>query len=125
MPPAQGSGPTTKYITVGPGRQRHARSVITIAGQWRSLSNLGWDATAGKPDKLTDDDQDLVGKIGRISLPVPPNGPGEVMIPVRGGVEAYAAWSDETIAKHTTVVVVELRSPRSVTVTPFPEADSL
>ena len=40
------------------------------------------------------------------------------MLSVRGGTEAFAAWSDEPIAKHTRVVVVEGRSARSVTVTP-------
>ena len=65
-----------------------------------------------------DIDQDLVGTIGYVTVPVTPDGPGEVMLPVRGGTEAYAAFSDEPIAKHSRVVVVECRSARSVTVTP-------
>ena len=72
-----------------------------------------------------DEADDLVGRIGRVSVPIPPAGPGEVMVPVRGGTEAYAAWADEPVAKNRAVVVVEVRSARSVTVTPFPEADSL
>ena len=62
----------------------------------------------------------LVGKVGYVTIPIPERGPGEVMVPVRGGTEAFAAWSDEPIAKHTRVVVIEDRSGRSVTVTPMP-----
>lgn len=65
-----------------------------------------------------DMDQDLVGTIGHLTLPITADGPGEVVLPVRGGTEAYAAFADEPIAKHARVVVVECRSARSVTVTP-------
>jgi hypothetical protein len=65
-----------------------------------------------------DMDQDLVGTIGHVTLPITVDGPGEVVLPVRGGTEAYAAFSDEPIAKYARVVVVECRSARSVTVTP-------
>jgi membrane protein implicated in regulation of membrane protease activity len=65
-----------------------------------------------------DMNQDLVGTIGYVTLPVTPEGPGEVMLPVRGGTEAYAAFSDEPIPKHARIVVVECRSARSVTVMP-------
>lgn len=63
-------------------------------------------------------DQELVGTVGHLTVPVTPERPGEVMLPVRGGTEAFAAFSDEPIAKHARVVVVECRSGRSVTVTP-------
>jgi hypothetical protein len=62
--------------------------------------------------------QDLVGTIGHVTVPVSPIRPGEVMLPVRGAHEAFAAFSDESIGKHARVVVVECRSARSVTVTP-------
>ena len=62
----------------------------------------------------------LAGQIGHVSVPIPANGLGEVILPVRGGTEAFAAWSDEAIPKHTRVVVVEGRSSRSVTVTSLP-----
>jgi hypothetical protein len=65
-------------------------------------------------------DASLIGEIGFVSVPIPEQGPGEVMLAVRGGTEAFAAWADEPIAKHTRVVVVEERSSRSVTVTPLP-----
>jgi membrane-bound ClpP family serine protease len=60
----------------------------------------------------------LVGEVGYVTVPIPPGGFGEVMLPVRGGTEAFAAWSDAPIAKHTRVVVIEDRSGRSVTVSP-------
>jgi hypothetical protein len=63
-------------------------------------------------------DQELVGTIGHVTVPITANRPGEVMLPVRGANEAYAAFSDEPIAKHSRIVVVECRSARSVTVTP-------
>jgi hypothetical protein len=64
-------------------------------------------------------DESLVGKVGRVTVSVPTGGPGEVLLPVRGGTEAFAAWSDEPIARHSRVVVVESLSARSVFVTPF------
>ncbi len=64
-------------------------------------------------------DQQLVGTVGQVTVPISKDRPGEVMLPVRGGTEAYAALSDQPIAKHTKVVVVECLSGRSVTVTPF------
>ena len=74
---------------------------------------------------MTGDDVDgLVGRIGRVSVPIPADGPGEIVLAVRGGSETFGAWCDEPVEKHAAVVVVEVRSHRSVTVTPFPEADT-
>jgi hypothetical protein len=66
------------------------------------------------------DTNGLIGRVGHVTVSVPSDGPGEVMIAIRGGSEAFAAFADEPIAKHTRVVVVEERSARSVTVTPMP-----
>ena len=66
----------------------------------------------------TDGSATMIGAVGYLTLAVRVGRPGEVMLPVRGGTEAFAAWSDEAIPKHTRVVVVEDRSGRSVTVTP-------
>jgi membrane-bound ClpP family serine protease len=63
--------------------------------------------------------ESLIGKVGRVTVSIPPGGPGEVLLPVRGGTEAFAAWSDEPIARHSRVVVVDSLSARSVLVTPF------
>lgn len=62
--------------------------------------------------------QDLIGTVGHVTVPVSPGRPGEVVLPVRGGTEAFTAFADEPIAKHQRVVVVECRTGRSVTVTP-------
>ena len=64
--------------------------------------------------------ESLIGKVGRVTVSIPPGGPGEVLLSVRGGTEAFAAWSDEPIPKYTVVAVVDQRSARSVTVTPMP-----
>lgn len=61
-----------------------------------------------------------VGVIGRVSVPIPADGPGEILVSVRGGTEAFAAWSDHPIGKHAEVLVLERTSARSVIVTPFP-----
>jgi hypothetical protein len=66
----------------------------------------------------------LVGRLGRVTVPIPDDGPGEVVVAIRGGTERYAAWCDQALTKHTPVVIVNERSARSVDVTPFPEADT-
>jgi len=66
------------------------------------------------------DGNGLIGLVGHLTVSVPPGGPGEVVVAIRGGTECFAAWADEPIAKYTRVVIVEERSPRSVTVTPMP-----
>ena len=65
-------------------------------------------------------DQQVVGKIGRVTGRVAPGVLGEVMIPVRGGTEAfhaYAADSGDDLPTGTRVVVVEYMPPRTVVVT--------
>jgi hypothetical protein len=71
------------------------------------------DATDGTTESL-------LGKIGRVTVSIPLKGPGEVLLPIRGGSEAFAAWSDEPIARHSRVIVVESLSARSVFVTALP-----
>ncbi len=63
-------------------------------------------------------DQGLVGTVGHVTVPITPERPGEVVLPVRGGTEAYAACSDAVIAKHARVVVVDILTGRTVSVTP-------
>ena len=66
-------------------------------------------------------DQDMIGRIGRVTGTVAPGRLGEVMIAVRGGSEAFNAYDsdpDETIGKGTRVVVVEYFPPRTVVVSP-------
>ena len=64
--------------------------------------------------------ESLIGTVGRVTVSIPVNGPGEVLLPVRGGSEAFAAWSDEPIPRHSRVIVVDALSARSVLVTPSP-----
>ncbi len=61
--------------------------------------------------------------MGRVTVPIPRDGPGEVLVAIRGGTERFAAWCETPVGKHTTVVIIGERSARSVDVTPFPEAD--
>jgi hypothetical protein len=68
-----------------------------------------------------DAEESLLGKVGRVTVSIPVDGPGEVLLSVRGGTEAFAAWSDEPIARHSRIVVVDTMSARSVFVTPLPQ----
>ncbi|PWI41059.1 hypothetical protein [Streptomyces sp. ICBB 8177] len=44
------------------------------------------------------------------------DGPGEVLVRVRGGSEAFLAWSAEPLPKGANVLVVESRGTRQVDV---------
>lgn len=64
-------------------------------------------------------DQQMVGKIGRVTGTIAPGKLGEVMVPVRGGTEAfhaYASDADETMSPGSRIVVVEYYPPRTVVV---------
>jgi len=50
-------------------------------------------------------------------------GPGEAVVKVRGGSEAFLAWSEEPLAKGTRILVVESRGARAVDVIAFPDAE--
>ncbi len=66
-------------------------------------------------------EQEMVGRVGRVTGAVTPGHLGEVMIAVRGGSEAFHAYGSdpaETIGKGTRVVVVEYFPPRTVVVSP-------
>lgn len=65
-------------------------------------------------------DQRLIGKTGRVTGRVGPGRIGEVMVAVRGGTEAFHAYSAdaEEIVTGTRVLVVEVLPPRTVVVTP-------
>jgi hypothetical protein len=43
-------------------------------------------------------------------------GPGEVLVRMRGGTEAYLAWSEQPLARGTTVLVFNSRGGRTVDV---------
>ena len=74
-------------------------------------------------------DQSLIGSIGVLLVATRGKaGPGEVLLKIRGGTEAYLAWSIDPIPKGSTVLVIESRGTRTVDVSewadplnPFPE----
>jgi hypothetical protein len=62
-------------------------------------------------------DQSVVGCFGRLSVATRGReGPGEVLVKLRGGTEAYLAWSEEPLAKGTPVLVFNSRGGRTVDV---------
>ncbi|MGH8905864.1 MAG: hypothetical protein ACRD0K_04975 [Egibacteraceae bacterium] len=64
----------------------------------------------------------MVGRTGRVTGAIGPNRLGEVMVAIRGGSEAfhaYSADSDEEIPRGARIVVVEYYPPRTVVVTPL------
>ncbi len=61
-----------------------------------------------------------IGSIGVITIATRGTaGPGEVLVKIRGGSEAFIAWSPEPLAKGTTVLVIEDRGQRTVDVSPW------
>lgn len=48
-------------------------------------------------------------------------GPGEVLVKLHGGTEAYLAWSEQPLAKGTTVLVFNARGERTVDVMEWPD----
>jgi hypothetical protein len=62
-------------------------------------------------------DESSIGSVGRLSVATRGDaGPGEVLIKIRGGSEAFLAWSDTPLPKGTTVLVIESRGERAVDV---------
>ena len=71
-------------------------------------------------DRLAD--QQVIGKVGRVTGTIGPEQVGEVMISIRGGSEAfnaYAADTNDTISTGTRVVVIQYFPPRTVVVSPM------
>jgi hypothetical protein len=88
-------------------------SGVPIQAHNAKAGDVAVDANGGAAESLT-------GVIGRVTVSIPANGPGEVLLPVRRGSEAFAAWSDEPVGRHSMVIVVDALSARSVLVTPSP-----
>ena len=62
-------------------------------------------------------DDAVIGCTGELLIATRgPAGPGEVLVRIRGGSEAFLAWSDEPLGKGETVLVVESRGARQVDV---------
>ena len=66
---------------------------------------------------VNSDDQQMVGKMARVTGRIAPGHMGEVLVEVRGGVEAFLAHAsdnDEVIERQERVVIVEYFPPRTV-----------
>lgn len=64
----------------------------------------------------------VVGCFGELTVATRGDaGPGEVLIQVRGGTEAYLAWSEQPLAKGTKVLVYNSRGERAVDVMEWTE----
>jgi hypothetical protein len=94
----------------------------TGRGRWVKIRGDGKrpGVTEGTGIRLAD--QQVIGKVGRVTGTIGPGRVGEVMIAIRGGSEAfnaYAAETQDTISTGTRVVVVEYFPPRTVVVSPL------
>jgi hypothetical protein len=65
-------------------------------------------------------DESLIGSIGVLLIATRgAQGPGEVLVKIRGGSEAFIAWSPEPIPRGATVLVINNRGTRAVDVSPW------
>jgi hypothetical protein len=65
-------------------------------------------------------DESLIGSIGVLLIATRGTaGPGEVLVKIRGGTEAFIAWSPEPLPRGTTVLVINNRGTRTVDVSPW------
>jgi hypothetical protein len=73
-----------------------------------------WTTTRGR---LVARDDAVIGCTGELLVGTRGvQGPGEVVVRVRGGTEAFLAWSDDPLPKGATVLVVDSRGTRQVDV---------
>lgn len=61
----------------------------------------------------------IVGELGFVTIGIRAGHPGEIVVRVRGGSEAFVAWADEPVPRGSQVVVVDELSGRGVRVTNF------
>ncbi len=65
-----------------------------------------------------------VGRLGRLSVATRGDaGPGEVVVPIRGGSETFTAYSAEPLRKDQQVYVAEDLGARTVTVVAWGERE--
>jgi membrane protein implicated in regulation of membrane protease activity len=66
----------------------------------------------------------VIGCVGKLIVATRgAHGAGEVLLTVRGSKETFLARSDEPLPKGAKVLVVEVRSPRTVIVEPWTDVD--
>ena len=64
-----------------------------------------------------DRDEACVGTVGVLTVATRGSaGPGEVHIKIRGGSEAFLAWSEKPLPRGATVLVIDSRGARTVDV---------
>lgn len=67
-------------------------------------------------------DDSALGSIGVLTIGTRGTaGPGEALLKVRGGTEAYIAWSERPLPRGSQVLAVTALGPRTVEVVPWPE----
>ena len=74
------------------------------------------------PPQSPSPDTAVIGKVGRVTGRIKPGEIGEVMLPIRGGSEAfnaYASEADEVIEVGSRVIVIDFDPPRAVYVSRF------
>jgi hypothetical protein len=65
-------------------------------------------------------DATVIGSIGVLTIATRgQDGPGEVLVQIRGGSETYIAWSPDPLPRGSTVLVIESRGTRTVDVSPW------
>ena len=68
-------------------------------------------------------DEASIGRVGVLIVGTRgKDGPGEVLIKIRGGSETFLAWSEKPLPKGTTVLVIESRGARAVDVIEWEDA---
>ena len=68
-------------------------------------------------------DESCVGSVGVLIVATRGDaGPGEVLIKIRGGSEAFLAWSEKPLPRGATVLVIESRGARAVDVIEWEDA---
>ena len=68
-------------------------------------------------------DESSIGCVGRLSVATRGDGgPGELLIKIRGGSEAFLAWSDKPLPKGSTVLIIDSRGERAVDVIEWEDA---
>ena len=68
-------------------------------------------------------DESSIGRVGVLTVGTRgDDGPGEVLIKIRGGSEAFLAWSERPLPKGATVLVIESRGARTVDVIEWEDA---
>jgi hypothetical protein len=68
-------------------------------------------------------DESSIGRVGVLTVGTRgERGPGEVLIKIRGGSEAFLAWSQTPLPKGATVLVIESRGERALDVIEWEDA---